>query len=69
VFVWGFGVLFLSCVCVGVGGGVLCRCVCVCVLWDLLILLHEWCAFFVSAGTRSILGRASTLSRPTSATG
>jgi len=31
VFVWGFGVLFLSCacVCVGVGGGVLCRRVCV----------------------------------------
>jgi len=29
VFVWGFGVLFLSCVCVGVGGVVLCRCVCV----------------------------------------
>jgi len=34
VFVWGFGVLFLSCVCVGVGSVVLCRCVCVC---DLLI--------------------------------
>jgi len=36
VFVWGFGVLFLSCacVCVGVGGVVLCRCMCVC---DLLI--------------------------------
>jgi len=32
VFVWGVGVLFLSCVCVGVGGVVLCRCVCVCVL-------------------------------------
>jgi len=33
VFVWGFGVLFLSCVfvCVGVGGVVLCRCVRVCV--------------------------------------
>jgi len=28
VFVWGFGVLFSSCVCVGVGGVVLCRCVC-----------------------------------------
>jgi len=28
-FVWGFGVVFLSCVCVGVGGVVLCRCVCV----------------------------------------
>ena len=34
VFVWGFGVLFLSCVCVGAGGVVLCRCVRVC---DLLI--------------------------------
>ena len=33
VFVWGFGVLFLSCVCVG--GVVLCRCVC-----DLLIFSH-----------------------------
>jgi len=31
VFVWGLGVLFLSCVCVGVGGVVLCWCVCVCV--------------------------------------
>ena len=31
VFVWGFGVLFLSCVCVGVGGVVLCRSLCVCV--------------------------------------
>ena len=31
VFVWGFGVLFLSCACVSVSGGVvLCRCVCVC---------------------------------------
>jgi len=34
VFVWGFGVVFLSCVCVGVGGVVLCRWVCV---GDLLI--------------------------------
>ena len=32
VFVWGFGVLFLSCVCVCVGGVVLCSLsVCVCV--------------------------------------
>ena len=30
VFVWRFGVLFLSCVCVCVGGVVLCVCVCVC---------------------------------------
>ena len=41
VFVWGFGVLFLSCVCVcvGIGGVVLCRCVCVCVC-DRLICSH-----------------------------
>jgi len=31
VFVWGVGVLFLSCVCVGVGRLVLSMCVCVCV--------------------------------------
>ena len=38
VFVWGFGVLFLSCACVSVSGGlVLRRCVYVC---DLLICLH-----------------------------
>ena len=28
-FVWGVGMLFLSCVCVGVGNVVLCLCVCV----------------------------------------
>jgi len=43
LFVWGFGVLFLSCVCVSVSGvwfsvGV-CVCVCVCVC-DLLIFLR-----------------------------
>jgi len=38
VFVWGFGVVFLSCACVGVGGVVLCRYVCVS---DLLIFLPE----------------------------
>jgi len=34
VFVWGFGLLFLSCVCVSMSGvlfSVVCVCVCVCV--------------------------------------
>jgi len=53
VFVWGFGVLFLSGVCVCVRGCCspsMCVCVCVCVC-DLLIILHvltsscpcRWC--------------------------
>jgi len=41
VFVWGFGVLFVSCVCVGVGGAVLCRCVCVCVCGLLIFLKSQ----------------------------
>jgi len=51
VFVWGFGVLFLSCVCVcvGVGGAVLCRCVCVCVC-DLLIFLQSTAPGMSSSG-------------------
>jgi len=36
--VWGFGVLFLSCVCVSVSGVLFSVGVCVC---DLLIFLHE----------------------------
>jgi len=43
VFIWGFGVLFLSCACVSVPGVLfslsLCVCVCVCVC-DLLIFLR-----------------------------
>jgi len=38
VFVWWFGVLFLSCACVSVSGVLFSVGVCVC---DLLIFLHE----------------------------
>jgi len=58
VFVWGFGVLFLSCVCVGVGGIVLCRCVCVSVTcWSFYVFLwrsHKSTRIAYSAGLSCI---------------
>jgi len=45
VFVWGFGVLLVSCVCVG--GDVLCRCVCVCVTCG-SFYLHQYLLYMLT---------------------
>ena len=54
VFVWGFGVLFLSCVCVSVSGVLFSVCVCVCVC-DMLIFLREWSGARFRAAFRYVL--------------
>jgi len=58
VFVWEFGVLFLSCVCVcvGVGGVVLCRCVCgVLIFWPPAVH-HSWAIALITMASITVVG-------------